>query len=159
MKKINLDSINYLRSRVAFSKEELEEAIEVKARAHSEPELKKADEEITRIEEWKARIEAKLAKYETEAEEAKKLAEAGWEIILAYVWLDDYGCRDSKVDRSMWHSVEEAEKAYHKIKKGNGNYIEAWIEVREIGEFERIENIYTRIEMLKAELKELCGDD
>lgn len=159
MKKINLDSINYLRSRVAFSKEELEKAIEAKARKRSESGLKKGDEEIARIEKWKAREEAELAKYEAEAEEAKKLAAAGGEIVLARVWLDDYGRRDSEVDRSMWHSLEEAEEVYNEIKKGNGGYIEAWIEVREAGEFERIKDIRARIARLEAELKELGGDD
>lgn len=159
MKKINLDSINYLRSRVAFSKEELEKAIEAKARKRSESGLKKADEEIARIEKWKAREEAELVKYEAEAEEAKKLAAAGGEIMLARVWLDDYGRRDSEVDRSMWHSLEEAEEVYREIKKGNGGYIEAWIEVREAGEFERIKDIRARIARLEAELKELGGDD
>ena len=159
MKKIELDKSNYLRSRVAFSKEELEKAIETKARKRSESGLKKADEEIARIEKWKAREEAELAKYEAEAEEAKKLAAADGEIVLARVWLDDYGRRDSKVDRSMWHSLEEAEEMYREIKKGNGGYIEMWIEVREAGEFERIKDIRARIARLEAELKELGGDD
>lgn len=159
MKKIELDKINYLRSRVAFSKEELEKAIEAKARKRSESGLKKADEEIARIKKWNAREEAELAKYEAEAEEAKKLVEAGGEIVLARVWLDDYGCRDSGVNRSVWHSLEEAEEVYREIKKGNGGYIEAWIEVREAGEFERIKDIRARIARLEAELKELGGDD
>ena len=159
MKKINLDKINYLRSRVAFSKEELEKAIEAKARKRSESGLKKADEEIARIEKWEAREEAELAKYEAEAEEAKKLVAAGGEIGLARAWLDDYGRRDSEVDRSLWNSLEEAEEVYREIKKGNGGYIEMWIEVREAGEFERIKNIRAEIEKLKAELKKLGGDD
>lgn len=159
MKKIELDNINYLRSEVAYSKEELEKAIEAKARKRSEAGLKKADEEIARIEKWKARDEARLAKYEAEAEEAKKLAEAGGEIVLARVWLDDYGCRDGGVNRSAWNSLEEAEEAYREIKKGNGGYIEAWIEVREAGEFERIKKLRAEIEKLEAELKELGGDD
>lgn len=159
MKKIELDKINYQRSRVAYSKEELEKAIEAKARKRSESGLKKADEEIARIEKWKARDEARLAKYEAEAEEAKKLAEAGGEIVLARVWLDDYGRRDSEVDRSLWNSLEEAEEVYREIKKGNGGYIEMWIEVRKAGEFERIKDIRARIARLEAELKELSGDD
>lgn len=159
MKKIELDKIDYLRSRVAFSKEELEKAIEAKARKRSESGLKKADEEIARIEKWKAREEAELAKYEAEAEEAKKLAAAGREIVLAHDWLDDYGRRDDKVNRSMYNSLEEAEEAYRKIKKGNCGYIEAWIEVREAGEFERIKKIRAEIAKLEAELKELGGDD
>lgn len=159
MKKIELDKINYLRSRVAFSKEELEKAIEAKARKRSESGLKKADEEIARIEKWEAREEAELAKYEAEAEEAKKLAKAGGEIVLARVWLDDYGRRDSEVDRSVWHSLEEAEEVYREIKKGNGGYIEAWIEIREAGEFERIKRIRAEIAKLEAELKKLGGDD
>lgn len=159
MKKINLDKINYLRSEVAYSRAELEKAIEAKARKRSESGLKKADEEIARIEKWNAREEAELAKYEAEAEEAKKLAAAGGEIVLARVWLDDYGRRDSEVDRSMWHSLEEAEEVYHKIKDDNGSYIEAWIEVRKPGEFERIKDIRARIARLEAELKELGGDD
>lgn len=159
MKKIELDKINYLRSRVDFSKEELGKAIKAKARKRSESGLKKADEEIARIEKWEAREEAELAKYEAEAEEAKKLVEAGGEIVLARVWLDDYGRRDSEVDRSVWHSLEEAEEVYREIKKGNGGYIEAWIEVREAGEFERIKDIRARIARLEAELKELGGDD
>ena len=159
MKKIELDKINYLRSRVAFSKEELEEAIKAKARKHSESGLKKADEEIARIEKWKAREEAELAKYEAEAEEAKKLATAGGEIVLACAWCDDYGRRDSEVYRSAWNSLEEAVgEGYRKIKDGNGGYVEAWIEVREAGEFERIKKIRAEIERLKAELKELGGD-
>lgn len=159
MKKIELDKINYLRSRVAFSKEELEKAIEAKARKRSESGLKKADEEIARIEKWEAREEAELAKYEAEAEEAKKLVAAGGEIVLARAWLDDYGRRDSDVDRSLWNSLEEAEEVYREIKKGNCGYIEAWIEVRETGEFERIKNIRAEIEKLEAELKKLGGDD
>ena len=159
MKKIELDNINYLRSEVAYSKEELAKAIEAKARKRSESGLKKADEEIARIEKWNARDEARLAKYEAEAEEAKKLAAAGGEIVLARVWLDDYGRRDSEVDRSVWNSLEEAEEVYREIKKGNGGYIEAWIEVREAGEFERIKDIRARIARLEAELKELGGDD
>lgn len=159
MKKIELDKINYLRSRVAYSKEELEKTIEAKARKRSESGLKKADEEIARIEKWEAREEAELAKYEAEAEEAKKLVEAGGEIVLARVWLDDYGRRDSEVDRSVWHSLEEAEEVYREIKKGNGGYIEAWIEVREAGEFDRIKKLRAEIAKLEAELKELGGDD
>ena len=159
MKKIELDKINYLRSRVAFSKEELEKAIEAKARKRSESGLKKADEEITRIEKWKAREEAELAKYEAEAEEAKKLAAAGGEIVLARVWLDDYGRTDSEVDRSLWNSLGEAEEVYREIKEGNGGYIKAWIEVREAGEFERIKKLHAEIEKLKAELKRLGGDE
>lgn len=159
MKKIELSKIDYLNSRVAFSKEELEKAIEAKARKRSESGLKKADEEIDRIEKWKAREEAELAKYEAEAEEAKKLVAAGGEIVLARVWLDDYGRRDSEVDRSLWNSLEEAEEVYREIKKGNGGYIEMWIEVRKAGEFERIKDIRARIARLEAELKELGGDD
>lgn len=159
MKKIELDNINYLRSRVAYSKEELEKAIEAKTRKRSESGLKKADEEIDRIEKWKAREEAELAKYEAEAEEAKKLAAAGGEIVLARLWLDDYGRSDSEVNRSKWDSLEEAEEAYRKIKEGNGGYIKAWIEIREAGEFDRIEKIRAEIAKLEAELKELGGDD
>ena len=159
MKKIELDKINYLRSEVAYSRAELEKAIAAKARKRSESGLKKADEEIARIEKWKARDEAKLAEYVAEAEEAKKLAAAGGEIVLARVWLDDYGRRDSEVNRSVWNSLREAEEAYHKIKKGNGGYIEAWIEVREAGEFDRIKKLHAEIEKLKAELKKLGGDE
>ena len=160
MKKINLDKINYLRSEVAYSKAELEKAIEAKARKRSESGLKKADEEIARIEKWNARNEAELAKYEAEAEEAKKLVTAGGEIVLACAWRDDYGRRDSEVYRSAWNSLEEAVgEGYRKIKDGNGSYVEAWIEVREAGEFERIKKIRAEIEKLKAELKELGGDD
>ena len=159
MKKINLDSINYLRSEVAYSEAELKKAIEAKARKRSESGLKKADEEIARAEKWNARNKARLAEYEAEAEEAKKLAAAGGEIVLARVWLDDYGRRDSKVSRSRWDSLEEAEEAYRKIKEGNGGYIEAWIEVREAGEFDRIKRLCAEIEKLEAELKELGGDE
>ena len=159
MKKIELDKINYLRSEVAYSKKELEKAIEAKARKRSESGLKKADEEIARIEKWNARNEARLAEYEAEAEEAKKLAVAGGEIVLAYVWLDDYGRTDSEVNRSRWDSLEEAEEAYRKIKDGNGGYVKAWIEVREAGEFERIKKLHAEIEKLKAELKRLGGDE
>ena len=159
MKKIELDKINYMRSEVAYSRAELEKAIEAKARKRSESGLKKADEEIARIEKWKARDEAKLAEYVAEAEEAKKLVAAGGEIVLARVWLDDYGRRDGGVNRSMWNSLREGEDAYHEIKKGNGGYIEAWIEVREAGEFERIKSIRAEIEKLEAELKKLGGDD
>ena len=159
MKKIELDKINYQRSSVAYSKEALERAIEAKARKRSESGLKKADEEIARIEKWIAREEAKLAEYEAEAEEAKKLVAAGGEIVLARLWLDDYGRRDGEVNRSKWNSLEEAEEAYHKIKDGNGGYIEAWIEVREAGEFERIKKLRAEIAKLEAELKELGGDD
>ena len=158
MKKIELDKINYLRSEVAYSKKELEKAIEAKARKRSEAGLKKADEEIAHAEKWNARNEAKLAEYEAEAEEAKKLAEAGGEIVLARVWLDDYGRRDGGVNRSVWNSLEEAEEAYREIKEGNGGYIEAWIEVREAGEFERIKAIKEKIAALEAELKELGGE-
>ena len=159
MKKIELDRINYLRSEVAYSKKELEKAIEAKARKRSESGLKKADEEIARIEKWNARNEAKLAEYEAEAEEAKKLAAAGGEIVLARVWLDDYGRTDSEVNRSRWDLMEEAEEAYRKIKDGNGGYIKAWIEVREAGEFDRIKKLHAEIEKLKAELKKLGGDE
>ena len=159
MKKINLDSINYLRSEVAYSRAELEKAIEAKARKRSESGLKKADEEIARIEKWNARNKARLAEYEAEAEEAKKLAAAGGEIVLARVWLDDYGRRDSEVNRSRWNSLKEAEEAYREIKEGNGGYIEAWIEVREAGEFDRIKKLRAEIEKLEAELKELGGDE
>ena len=159
MKKIELDKINYLRSEVAYSKAELEKAIEAKARKRSESGLKKADEEIARVEKWNARNEARLAEYEAEAEEAKKLVTAGGEIVLARVWLDDYGRTDSEVNRSRWDSLEEAEEAYRKIKDGNGGYVKAWIEVREAGEFERIEKLHAEIEKLKAELKRLGGDE
>ena len=159
MKKIELDNINYLRSEVAYSKAELEKAIEAKARKRSEAGLKKADEEIARIEKWNVRNEARLAEYEAEAEEAKKLAAAGGEIVLARVWLDDYGRTDSEVNRSRWDSLEEAEEAYRKIKDGNGSYVKAWIEVREAGEFNRIKAIKEKIAALEAELKELGGDD
>ena len=159
MKKIELDKINYLRSEVAYSKAELKKAIEAKARKRSESGLKKADEEIARIEKWNARNEARLAESEAEAEEAKKLAAAGGEIVLARVWLDDYGRRDGEVNRSKWDSLEEAEEAYRKIKDGNGGYIKAWIEVREAGEFERIKKLHAEIEKLKAELKKLGGDE
>lgn len=155
MKKIELDNINYFRSEVAYSKKELEKAIEAKARKRSESGLKKADEEIARIKKWVAREEARLAEYEDEAEEAKKLAAAGGEIVLARVWLDDYGRTDSEVNRSRWDSLEEAEEAYREIKEGNGGYIKAWIEVREAGEFERIKKIRAEIEKLEAELKKL----
>ena len=159
MKKIELDKINYLRSEVAYSKAELKKAIEAKARKRSESGLKKADEEIARVEKWNARNEARLVEYEAEAEEAKKLVAAGGEIVLARVWLDDYGRTDSEVNRSRWDSLEEAEEAYRKIKDGNGGYVKAWIEVREAGEFDRIKRLHAEIEKLKAELKELGGDE
>lgn len=158
MKKINLDSINYLRSEVAYSKKELEKAIEAKARKRSESGLKKADDEIARIEKWNARNEARLAEYEAEAEEAKKLAAAGGEIVLARVWLDDYGREDSEVNRSLWKSLEEAEAVYSEAKAGNGGYIKAWIEVRAAGEYERIKAIKEKIAAFEAELKELGGE-
>lgn len=159
MYEIRLDDIYRLKRAVAYSKAQLEKAIEAKARKRSESGLKKADEEIACFEEWNARNEAELAEYEAEAEEAKKLAEAGGEIVLAYVWLDEYGNRDGGVNRSKWDSMEEAEKAYHEIKDGNGGYIKAWIEVREAGEFERIKKLHAEIKKLEAELKELGVDD
>ena len=91
--------------------------------------------------------------------EAEELVAAGGEIIVAYVWLDDYGRRDSEVQRSVWNSLEEAEEYYYKIKKGNGGYIKAWIEVREAGEFERIKKLRAEKAKIEAELKELGGDD
>lgn len=159
MKKIELDKINYLRSEVAYDEAELKKAFEAKARKRSESGLKKADEEIVRLEKMKAYDEARLAEYEAEAEEAKKLAAAGGEIVLARVWLDEYGCREGGVNRSVWDSLEEAEEVYHKIKDDNGSYIEAWIEVRGAGEFERIKKLRAEIERLETELKELGGDD
>lgn len=159
MKKIELDKINRLRSEVAYGEAELKKAFEAKARKHSESGLKKADEEIARLEKWNDRDKARLAEYEAEAEEAKKLAATGGEIVLARVWLDEYGCRDGGVNRSVWDSLEEAEEVYHKIKDDNGSYIEAWIEVRKPGEFERIKTLRAEIERLEAELKELGGDD
>lgn len=159
MKKIELDTINYLRSKMADIKTEMERALEAKARKRSESGLKKADEEIASVRRWAACIEAELAMYEAGAEEAKKLVETGGEIVLARAWLDDYGTREGRVNRSRYNSLEEAEKAYYEIKKGNGSYISAWIEAREAGEFERIEKLRAEIEKLKTELKELGGDD
>ena len=158
MKKIELDNINYLRSRVAYSDSQLKEAIEAKARKRSESGLKKADEEIARIKKWNAREEAKLAKYEAEAKEAKKLAANGGEIVLAHQWLDEYGCSDGEVNRSKWDSLEEAEEAYRKIKDDNGGYVKAWIEVRKAGEFDRIKEIHAEIAKLEAELEKLKAE-
>lgn len=159
MKKIHLERIGNLRSDVAHKEAELKKALEAKARKRSQVALEEADREIARIKKWKAYAEETLAKYEAEAKEAMELAAAGGEIVVAYVWLDDYGRRDSEVQRSVWKSLEEAEEYYYKIKKGNGGYIGAWIEVREAGEFERIKKLRAEKARIEAELKELGGDD
>lgn len=159
MKKIHLERIGDLRSDVARKEAELKKAFEAKSRKRSQVALEEADREIARIKKWKAYDEETLAKYEVEAREAMKLAETGGEIVVAYVWLDDYGRRDSEVQRSVWKSLEEAEEYYYKIKKGNGGYIGAWIEVREVGEFERIKKLRAEKARIEAELKELGGDD
>ncbi len=158
MKKINLDEIYYLRGEVARAGEWLAEAEAAKARKRSESGLAKAEREIESIKRWKERDEARLAKAEAEAEEAKKLAAAGGEIVLARVWLDEYGREDSEVNRSLWKSLEEAEAVYSEAKAGNGGYIKAWIEVRAAGEYERIKAIKEKIAALEAELKELGGE-
>ena len=159
MKKIELDNINYFRSKVVYGKAELEKAIKAKSRKHSENAIKKAEEEIVRLEQWHTDNETELAKYEAEAEEAKKLIAVGGEIVLACAWLDDYGRRESGVNRSRYDSLEEAEEAYRKIKDDNGGYVEMWIEVDEVGRLKRIKALQAEIEKLQAELKGLSGDD
>ena len=158
MKKINLDKIYRLRADVEMGKELLANAIEAKSRKRSEKALEKADKEIASIRRMIKVDENRLAEVEAEAEEAKKLVAAGGEIVLAYVWLDDYGRRDSEVKRSLWKSLEEAKAVYMEAKEGNGGYINAWIEVHEAGEFDRIRELKKKIAELEAELKELGGE-
>ena len=159
MYEIRLDDIYRLRARVAKSEAEIERAIEAKNRTRSEGGLKKAEAEIARLKVWKDRYEESLAEYEAEAEEAKKMAAAGGEVVLARVWVDDYGRRDGGVNRSLWKSVAEAEAVYNEIKDGNGGYVEAWIEVRKAGEFNRIKELKEKIAAFEAELGELSGND
>ena len=155
MKKINLDEIASYSRRVNHYDELLKNEIAAKGRKKSENSLKKADVEIAYLREAKADNVKRLAVLMAEAEEAKKMAADGGEIVLAYKWLDDYGRDDSEVERSLWNSVEEAEAVYKEMKDGNGGYIKAWIEVRNAGEFDRIKAIKAELEKLKAELEEL----
>ena len=155
MKKINIDEINYLKRSVARDEAGLKNAIEAKARKKSERAIKNAEADIAFYEREAKGANEELAALLAEAEEAKKLAAEGGEIVVAFVWLDDYGRIDSEVERSLWNSLEEAEEYYNKIKDGNGGYINAWIEVRNAGEFNRIKAIKAELERLKAELKEL----
>lgn len=155
MKKINLDEMAAYNRRVNHYDELLKNEIAARGRKKSENSLKKADVEIAYLREAKADNAKRLAVLVAEAEEAKKMAADGGEIVLAYKWLDDYGRDDSEVERSLWNSVEEAEAVYKEMKDGNGGYIKAWIEVRNAGEFDRIKAIKAELERLKAELKEL----
>lgn len=155
MKKINLDEIAAYNRRVNHYDELLKNEIAARGRKKSENSLKKADVEIAYLREAKADNAKRLAVLMAEAEEAKKMAANGGEIVLAYKWLDDYGRDDSEVERSLWNSVEEAEAVYKEMKDGNGGYIKAWIEVRNAGEFDRIKAIKAELERLKAELEEL----
>lgn len=158
MKKINLDEIAAYNRRVNHYDELLKNEIAARGRKKSENSLKKADAEIAYLREAKADNAKRLAVLVAEAEEAKKMAADGGEIVLARVWLDDYGREDSEVNRSLWKSLEEAEAVYSEAKAGNGGYIKAWIEVRAAGEYERIKAIKEKIAALEAELKELGGE-
>lgn len=159
MKKINLDEIKSVRFFVEHYEKSEREAEASKTRKRSEISIAKVEKEIARIRENKDFYVKKLALLEAEAEEAKKIAQTGGEILLAYVWNDDYGRAESKVNRHRYDSLEKAEIAYNKKKNGNGSYITAWIEVRDAGEYERIKAIKAKIIELKAELKALNGDN
>lgn len=157
MKKINLDEIAAYNRRVNYYNEMLDKELAARSRKKSENSLKKADAEIAYLREAKADNAKRLAALMAEADKAKKLAAEGGEIVLAYKWLDDYGRDDSEVERSLWNSMEEAEAVYKEMKDGNGGYIEAWIEVRNAGEFDRLRELKAEIKRLEAELKEIEG--
>lgn len=157
MKKINLDEINCLKRSATRDEAFLKNAIEAKARKKSEQAIKEVETSIAFYEHEVKKANEKLAALVAEAEEAKKLAAEGGEVVVAFVWLDDYGRIDSEVERSLWNSLEEAEEYYNKIKDGNGGYINAWIEIRNAGEFDRIKAIKAEIARLEAELKEIEG--
>ena len=79
------------------------------------------------------------------------------EVIFAYWWNDGYGAKSTKTFRIPYDTIEAAKNKYEEMKRGNGGYITAWLEVREHGELNRMEELKKEIEKLKNELKELEG--
>lgn len=79
------------------------------------------------------------------------------EIILAYHWNDEYGFKNSGVERTLYNTVAEAEHRYHALKNGNGGYVTAWFEIRKRGELNRMEELIKEIKKLNEELKNLEG--
>jgi hypothetical protein len=158
-KKIDIESIQTFKRFVASEEEDLARAIASKSRKKSESGLKKADKEIRGAQEAKERYFAKLAKYEAEADEAKALIANGGEIVFVYGFTDDYGCLDRDVSRKVYGTLEEATKAYEEFKAKHHGWGKAWIEVRKVGEADRIEKLKTEIAKLKKELNELLEGD
>lgn len=101
-----------------------------------------------------------LPALEAEAEEARALArQDGMEVVFAFYWTDERGFKEGKTVRRVYATIDEAMDAYNAQKKGNGSYVQGWLEVRKAGEFQRMEKIKNELAKLTKELKALTGED
>lgn len=160
MKIIKLDELNRTAKSLENWKRWLAEEEAHMARCKSAASMEKAEKEIANYKDRIADETAKLAELNKEKSDALSLATDGnAEFIFAYYWTDDYGRKDSAVERQRFSSYEDALYVYNKAKEGNGSYIHGWIEVRPNGEAERIAELKKQIAELKAELKALENGD
>ena len=160
LKIIKLDELNRTAECLENWKRWLAEEEAHTARCKSAASIAKAEKKIANYKDRIAHEAANLAELNKEKSEALSLAADGnAEFVFAYYWTDDYGRKDSAVERQRFSSYEDALYVYNKAKEGNGSYIHGWIEVRSNGEAERIAELKKQIAELKAELKALENGD
>lgn len=160
MKIIKLDELNRTAEFLEDWKRWLAEEEAHMARCKSAASIAKAEKKIAHYKERIAHEAAELAELNREKSAALSLAaEGNSEIIFAYYWTDDYGRKDSAVERQRFSCYKDALYVYNKAKEGNGSYIHGWIEVRPNGEAERITELKKQIAELKAELEALENGD
>lgn len=111
---------------------------------------KNYNESVTHVMKWY------IAEVKANENMAKALMnKGGHEAVVAYNWKDRNGRAEDETEREVYTTYEEAVKAMKKLKKENGGWVNAWIEVRPINETEKLQTLKAEIAKLTEELARL----
>ena len=157
MIKINLESIASATFYIERYKTAKTNAEAHKMRCTSQKGIAKAEETIAHYEHEIEKEEKILAELNAEKTNALAMLQAGnMEVVLAYWWTDDFGFRETDIERISFPSYDSAMDYYTKRKNKNGGYFQGWIEVRPIGELAKMEELKTKIAEMNSEFERLA---
>lgn len=160
MKKIDLEQLRrfyfYLENNERFIKD----AEAKRSCARSQNGIDKANQTIASCQAEIVRYRNQIAVILEQCDEAQKMLDtAKYEMAIVYYATGDYGRRESENHFIMVASMRDARATFDDLKKRNGGYVNAWVEIRPTGEFSEILDLREKIEKMQAELDKLLNGD
>lgn len=155
MKKILIDSLYYYENYLKYAQTQIDADKASLAKYKSERSRKQREFTIDRQQRAITETTEKLNTLQNELKTAEAQFTNNDIITLVECWTDENG-RTTDIRRDKTYTnFKDALAEYHKLKQGNGAYVEIHFEIRPKQEQERIEELETKIAQLQHELEEL----